>query len=109
MKATFIRFLNLKHTMEVEPSDLDLTSIKLLEICELKSYKNQRLSVSAAMNLKSISSPATIHRKLNQLIDAGYLTLEYEGKNKRTKFLTPTQKSHDYFTKLGKLITLSSS
>lgn len=107
MKATFIRFLNLKHTMEIDPIELDLTAIKLLEMCELSSSSKQRLTVSDAMKMKSISSPATIHRKLNKLIDAGYLTLEFEGKNRRTKFLTPTKKSHDYFSKFGKLISLS--
>ena len=108
MKNAFIRFLNLKHTMEVSPAELDSTALQLLEICELRDHIGKRLTVTDAMKLDKVASPATIHRKLIQLVDAEYLSLEYEGQNRRTKYLTPTGKSHEYFTKLGEFISQSS-
>ena len=108
MKQAFIRFLNLKQTLTITPKELDATAVQLLEVCASKSHTGKRLTVTDAMKLQTIASPATIHRKLTQLIDADYLSLEYEGRNRRTKYLTPTQKSNDYFTKLGELFIQSS-
>ena len=109
MKEAFIRFLNLKNTLQVEPADLDLTALKLLEICEMSSHSGQRLTVTQAMSLIHVASPATIHRKLTQLLENGYLSFEYATNNRRTKYLTPTSKSHDYFTKLGSVLKQSST
>jgi len=104
VKNIFIRFLNLREAMKIDPAELDLSALKLLEVCAVKCSSGQRLTVTEAMQLNKIASAATIHRKLNQLIDAGYLSLEYEGQNRRTKYLTPTAKSNEYFTKLGVML-----
>lgn len=90
--------------MKIDPEELDLSALKLLELCEVKCSSGQRITVTEAMQLHEIASPATIHRKLNLLIDAGYLSLEYQGQNRRTKYLTPTAKSDEYFTKLGAML-----
>ena len=37
MKKAFIRFLNLKNTLAIDTDELDLTSMKLLEICVMRS------------------------------------------------------------------------
>ncbi len=108
MKDAFIRFLNLKNMLRVEPKDLDLTALKLLEICEMRNDSGKRITVTQAMSLTQVASPATIHKKLIDLLEAGYLSFEFDGKNRRTKYLTPTAKSHDYFTKLGSVLKQSS-
>ena len=84
MKNIYIRFLNLRDAMKIDPEELDLSALKLLELCEVKCSSGQRITVTEAMQLHEIASPATIHRKLNLLIDAGYLSLEYQGQNRRT-------------------------
>jgi SOS-response transcriptional repressor LexA len=109
VKSAFIRFLNLRQTLQIDPLELDLTSIKLLEICEVRKHSGKRLTVTEAMKLEHLASPATIHRKLTALMNEGYLTLEYEGDNRRTKYLTPTQKSDEYFSSLGSLLRKSAS
>ncbi len=103
MKNAFIRFLNLKHAAEIIPEELDSTSLHLLEVCMLRNQLGNRLTVTEAMQINKLASPATIHRKLNQLVELKYLTHEFEGKNRRTKYLTPTSKSHEYFAKMGDL------
>ena len=109
MKEAFIRFLYLKNTLAIEADGLDLTSMQLLEICMVRSDAGQRLTITEAMGLTRVASPATIHRKLLQLLDSGYVTFEFENNNRRTKYLTPTAKSNEYFAKLGSLLLQSAS
>lgn len=109
MKETFIRFINLKNTLSLESEEIDLTSTKLLEICMVRYGAGQKLTITEAMGLTHVASPATIHRKLLQLLDSGYVTFEFEKNNKRTKYLTPTAKSDEYFAKLGTLLLQSAS
>ena len=109
MKEAFISFLNLKNTLAIETDGLDLTSMQLLEICMVRSDAGQRLTITEAMGLTHVASPATIHRKLLQLLDFGYVTFEYESNNRRTKYLTPTAKSDEHFAKLGSLLLQSAS
>ena len=56
------------------------------------------------MALNAIASPATIHRKLDQLRELGMIDTVFEGKNRRTKYLVPTQAADAYFDKLGKVL-----
>ncbi len=51
------------------------------------------LSVTEAMSLSDIASPATIHRKLDELVEAGLVTHDYREGNRRTKYLLPTKKA----------------
>jgi DNA-binding MarR family transcriptional regulator len=53
------------------------------------------------MELHGIASPATIHRKLDELREAGLIDLVFEGKNRRTKYLIPTKAAHAYFEKMS--------
>jgi DNA-binding MarR family transcriptional regulator len=56
------------------------------------------------MALNSIASPATIHRKLDQLRELGMIDTVFEGKNRRTKYLVPTQAAHEYFDQVGQVM-----
>ncbi|NBX56045.1 MAG: MarR family transcriptional regulator [Betaproteobacteria bacterium] len=99
----YLRFLNLLHTLEGsgQMSDLDTDSRKLLELIALKHHQQKAMTVSDAMGLVSIASPATIHRKLDALRDLGLVDTVFEGNNRRTKFLVPTPKALTHFAGLG--------
>jgi DNA-binding MarR family transcriptional regulator len=56
------------------------------------------------MALDHIASPATIHRKLDQLREIGMIDTVFEGKNRRTKYLVPTKVAADYFANMGKAV-----
>lgn len=56
------------------------------------------------MALAHIASPATIHRKLDQLRELGMIDTVFEGKNRRTKYLVPTKTAADYFANMGKAV-----
>jgi len=59
------------------------------------------------MALAHIASPATIHRKLDQLRELGMIDTVFEGKNRRTKYLVPTKAASDYFANMGKAVQLA--
>lgn len=102
----YLRFLNLLHTLEGagQMPDIDADSRKLLELIALKHNQQNPLTISEAMALGHIASPATIHRKLDVLRESGMIYSAYEAGNRRTKFLRPTDQAYDYFNTLGSFI-----
>jgi hypothetical protein len=109
MKSSFIRFLHLKEVLsghQVE-AEIDLTAQKLLEVVSLRHADAKPLTVTDAMQLQSIASPATLHRKLLDLIAHGYVQFAFEGNNRRTKHIHPTAKTDRYFDDLGKVLQQS--
>ena len=99
----YIRFLSLLHTLEGagQMPDIDADSRKLLELIALKHNQQNPLTISEAMSLGHIASPATIHRKLDLLRDLGMVDTVHAGKNRRTKYLVPTPKAFEHFAGLG--------
>jgi DNA-binding MarR family transcriptional regulator len=56
------------------------------------------------MTLNNIVSPATLHRKLDELREAGLIEQSFQGKNRRTKYLVPTKEADSYFAEMSKAI-----
>ena len=76
--------------------------VLLTRIAVQASLYNDPLSVTQTMNgFAYLASPATVHRKIDDLLDAGYLTFSYKGDNRRTKYLVPTDKANKYFDALA--------
>jgi len=106
MRKTYLRFLSLAHALESAPvSGLDETAKHLLQLIVLRHTQGNALTVTEAMAMSNVASPATIHRKLNTLLDAGLVVPVFEGKNRRTKYLTPTDAADAYFAELGEVMT----
>ena len=105
-RQLYIRFLDLLHALEggTRAADLDLEARKLLEVIAVRYEQKNPLTVTEAMALAHIASPATIHRKLDQLRQAGLVDANTEGNNRRTKYLIPTQQAHDYFERIGQAL-----
>lgn len=109
-KSAYLRFLALTEAIAGGlGDDIDPTCLALLEVVGLAAEQGSPLTVTKAMNLSQLASPATIHRKLTQLIEAGYVDQQFEGKNRRTKYLMPTTKAKRYFAVMGEAIKASSS
>jgi len=105
-KQIYLRFLNLIHALdggEHAPA-MDLDAKKLLEVIAVRHAAEKPLTVTDAMALDAIASPATIHRKLDQLRELGMIDTVFEGKNRRTKYLVPTQAAQDYFNQVGQVM-----
>jgi DNA-binding MarR family transcriptional regulator len=102
----YLRFLNLLRGVEstLLPPSLDSTSKCLLERIACQHAIGQPLTITEAMALHDVASPATIHRKIDDLRTAGLVDTEFQGDNRRTKYLTPTSKARKYFDKVNALL-----
>ena len=100
----YLRFLNLTQAVAGAGSDadVDLLALRLLETIALAHAKGKPLTVTNAMELSAIASPATLHRKMDALREAGLIAQVFEGTNHRTKYLVPTTSADKYFDQLGK-------
>lgn len=108
--STYLRFLGLTQAVDSKwgGADIDLLALRLLEAITVAHAGNVPLTVSQAMGLGAIASPATIHRKLDQLREAGLIEQSFVGKNRRTKYLSPTKAAAKYFEQLGNALVLAS-
>jgi DNA-binding MarR family transcriptional regulator len=111
MQSTYLRFLALAHAINSpsESSDIDETAKQLLNVIAVKHAEGKSMSVSEAMALDSIASPATIHRKLNDLLEVGLIEQKFAANNRRTKYLAPTEAADNYFETLGNAMKQSIS
>ena len=69
----------------------------MLNEIAVKDFEDQPLKVTQAMGFNALGSPANLHRKLDELLDAGMISFSYNGNNRRTKYITLTQTAFDYF------------
>jgi DNA-binding MarR family transcriptional regulator len=77
---------------------MDLMERALLDII---AQCDDRLTVTEAMSLADLASSATLHRKIDNLRKAGWITLEHVEGNRRTKYLEPTEKAWSEYVKLN--------
>jgi Fe2+ or Zn2+ uptake regulation protein len=104
-KNPYLHFLNLTERLAQElMPQIDLQSKKILETISWHHQLGNALTVTQVMQLDTIASAATIHRKLDDLRESGLIQNTHQGNNRRTKFLTPTKLSLRYFEKVGKLM-----
>lgn len=110
MDQTYLRFIALAHALEgttAQVSAVDATAKQLLNVIASNHAQDKTLTVTDAMALTSLASPATIHRKLDDLREAGLIEQSFAGNNRRTKYLTPTKAADKYFASLGEVMKQS--
>lgn len=94
---TYFRFL--AHAGLTVSLGVDRVAKALLD--EIALCDVEPLTVTEAMGLAFVASPATIHRKIDELLAAGLIEHKQEGDNRRTKFLVPTVKALAHYARLG--------
>lgn len=62
------------------------------------------MTVSAAMSLQHIASSAALHKRIDDLREAGMIGVVFKGTDRRTKYLVPTDKGDRYLTLMGTLL-----
>ena len=106
MRETYLRFLSLAQALDgASVPTVDETARHLLQLIALRHAQGNALTVTDAMAMSAVASPATIHRKLDALREAGLIDQTFEGKNRRTKYLVPTVATDAYFAKLGQVMS----
>ena len=108
MSKLYLRFLRIARAVEIQNTpikNIDSTALLLLNEIAVQHLDGKNITVTQAMLLSNIASPATVHRKLDELREAGLIEQVFEGKNRRTKYLVPTKEADSYFAKMSKAIT----
>ena len=92
MKNAYLRFLTLVSKLDEQHpvQKVDAEARRLLDVIAIQHRQNDPLTVTAAMQMTDIASPATIHRKIDDLKMYDLVTLEHKGDNRCTKYLVPT-------------------
>ena len=108
MSQLYLRFLRIAREVDEQKTrvkNIDSTALLLLNEIAVQHHEGKNITVTQAMLLSNIASPATVHRRLDELREAGLIEQVFEGKNRRTKFLVPTKEADSYFAKMSKAIT----
>lgn len=103
----YFRFVNSKHVLEDElrhGHEIDKRGLQLLEVIALKYAENEPLMITEVMCFSKLGSPAAIHRSLRRLVDAGLIKVFFKGKNRRTKYLSVSDKATQHFGLLGEAL-----
>ena len=108
MSKLYLRYLRIARAVDILKKNsnlIDSTALQLLNEIAVQHFDGETLTVSQAIALKRIASPATLHRKLDELREAGLIEQVFEGKDRRTKYLVPTKEADAYFAKMSKAMT----
>jgi DNA-binding MarR family transcriptional regulator len=105
----YLRFLNVLHTLENQQDfpAVDADARRLLDEIALREVSGQSLTVTEAMGLSDIASPATLHRKLDILRQNGLIKHKFEGENRRTKHVVLTPLALKFFDHAGRAMQRS--
>jgi DNA-binding MarR family transcriptional regulator len=105
----YIRFLELAQTQKVSPNGKDLTppELHLLEDVALRHFENRAYTVSEALALHHLGSPATLHKRLKRLRDWGLLSFEQDPSDHRTKYLVATPLTIAHFDRMSQAMALA--
>ena len=95
-RQVFFKLLECVNDVENRHHELlpDINAQLLLMRVAMAHHNGSPLNVTQAMNLSHIGSPAMLHRKINDLLGQNLIALQFEGGNRRTKFLIPTAQAY---------------
>lgn len=105
----YIRFLTLTQAQKISPNGKDLTPPErhLLEDVALRHFENRAYTVSEALALHHLGSPATLHKRLKRLRDWGLLSFEQDPSDHRTKYLVATPLTIAHFDRMSQAMALA--
>ena len=100
MSNFYIRFLQIASALEplqFSQKNIGPVALLLLNKIAVKDFEKQPLTVSQAIELRTLGSPATLHRKVHELRATGMIAVTSIGTDRRTKYLLLTEAAKDYF------------
>ena len=106
MIATYIEFLKDRHEID---NQIVITADEreLLEVIAVCDHQDKPLTVTGFMAMTHLASPATLHRKMDNLIALNLVALHHKGKNRRTKYVKLTITALEYFAKAGAVLKMA--
>ena len=99
----YFRFLQLARAVEALPDGalMDANESALLEAVVLRWHEGHPMTVREAINLATLGSPATLHKRITRLREKDMLSTLNQDGDRRAKFLIPTPRTLEYFGHLG--------
>jgi|DEB19_MinimDraft_2_1074335.scaffolds.fasta_scaffold61793_1 DNA-binding MarR family transcriptional regulator len=106
MPEEYLRFLNLLKALEgANSQQIDDACKKLLEVIALEAFlHNKYFTVNDLISLRTLGSPASIHKRLHFLVDKGYVQLVTQTNDARVKKVIPTSQAAKRFSQISKLM-----
>lgn len=102
----YLHFLSQVHRMTAKGrlTDLEPVCSRLLDEVALAHANDAPLTVTGLMALSHIASPATLHRKMQALLQDELIELNVDSENKRSKFVMLSKKGKRRFAMLTTLM-----
>jgi len=102
----FFRFQQIVQSLRTLPHLKDLTPEHeaLLNLVGAHWHAGETLSVRQAMRNEHLGSPATIHKRLQQLRSAGLIDLRTSDQDSRKRMIVPTAEAIGFFSGQAKAI-----
>ena len=109
--VTYLKFLHLSEALRMSEKfpALDAIEERLLNQCALSWLEGKAVTVVEAMKSSEEISPSTAHRRLKNLRKKGYIALLLDDLDNRIKYITYTQQTREYFSRLGGCLTKSTA
>ena len=106
MPEEYLRFVNLLKALEGSNSQhIDDTCKKLLEVIAIEAYlHNKYYTVNDLISMRTLGSPASIHKRLHLLVDKGYVQLVTQINDARVKKVIPTSQTAKRFSHFSKIM-----
>ncbi|MBU6468102.1 MAG: winged helix-turn-helix domain-containing protein [Betaproteobacteria bacterium] len=107
MKSLF-RFYTMTKELDAQSpyQDIDSVGKEILFMVGNARLHNQLIGVSDILRQQELASPATLHARLKQLRDKGFIEI-LPGEDNRFKYLKPSALALDYFHQLSKFLKKS--
>jgi DNA-binding MarR family transcriptional regulator len=100
---SYFRFLKLAQSVNSIRAVAMLTpnENQLLQEVALRHFEGQAFTIKQALALEDLGSPTTLHKRVQRLRKAGFLSIEQKETDHRTKYLTATALAIQHFECLG--------
>ena len=102
----YLKFLRLVQAVRVLPeySEVSPSEERLLNHLAFAWSTDQKITVLQAMGVDRDISHSTSHRLLKSLRLKNFIMLMTDERDTRVKYVLPTDKTHQYFTRLGRCL-----
>lgn len=97
-KKAFIQ----QYSAHISPSLL-----ALFVVIAMKHDQGEPMTISETMALEQMASSASLHKRIDDLREAGMIHAVCKGPNKRNKYLMPSEKGDMYLKFMGQLLHAS--
>ena len=106
---TYFKFLHLALAVQKLPTfpELDSVEERLLNVCASVWFSDMKISVTEIANMLPGTSERTSHRRIKSLLQKNMIVLKTDDKDRRVKYIMPTQLSDKYFKKMEDCLQLA--